>query len=87
MKQPKRYLVLDSFEWRLAIAGMNGFRSHPIRAGKPAEDANTLLFKPLKAKSIRRFRRNLLQRRTSCAANICGTITLKSSMGCSSMAA
>ena len=54
MKREKRYLVLDSFEWRLAIAGMNCFRNNLLRAGKPTEDVNALLLKLINAKSKRR---------------------------------
>lgn len=57
MKREKRYLVLDSFDWRLAIEGMNNFRSCLIQSGMPTEDVNALLIKLMKAKSKRRPRR------------------------------
>lgn len=56
MKREKRYLVLDSFEWRLAIVGMNHFRNNLLRAGKATEDVDTLLIKLMKAKAKRRPR-------------------------------
>ena len=57
LKREKRFLVLDSYEWRLAIEGMNNFRSHLIQAGMPTEDVNALLIKLMKAKANRRLRR------------------------------
>ena len=57
MKREKRYLALSSFEWRLAIEGMNYFLSHLIQAGMPTEDVNALLIKLMKAKAKRRLRR------------------------------
>ncbi len=57
LKREKRFLVLDSYEWRLAIEGMNNFRSHLIQAGMPTEDVNALLIKLMKAKAKRRLRR------------------------------
>lgn len=54
MKREKRYLVLDSSEWRLAIVGMNYFRNNLLRAGKPTEDVDTLLLKLINAKAKRR---------------------------------
>lgn len=60
MKREKRYLVLDSCEWRLAIAGMNSFRNHLIQTRKPTEDMDALLLKLLKAKSKRRPYRNTM---------------------------
>ncbi len=54
MKREKRYLVLDLFEWRLAIAGMNHFRNNLLRAGKPTEDVDALLLKLINAKAKRR---------------------------------
>ena len=49
MKKEKRYLYLDSFEHRLAVAGMNRFRNQLIQTGKPTEDVDALLLKLLKA--------------------------------------
>ena len=54
MKREKRYLVLDSLEWRLAIVGMNHFRNNLLRAGKPTEDVDALLLKLINAKAKRR---------------------------------
>ena len=54
MKREKRYLALDLFEWRLAIAGMNHFRNKLIRTGKPTEDVDTLFLKLINAKAKRR---------------------------------
>ena len=47
---------MDSFEWRLAIAGMNGFHNHLIQTGKPTEDVDALLLKLMKAKTKRKPR-------------------------------
>ena len=49
MKKEKRYLHLDSFEHRLAVAGINHFRNQLIHTGKPTEDVDALLLKLLKA--------------------------------------
>ena len=54
MKREKRYLVLDSSEWRLAIVGMNHFRNNLLRTGKPAEDVDALLLRLINAKAKRR---------------------------------
>ena len=54
MKREKRYLVLDSFDWRLAIAGMNHFRNNLLRTGKPTEDVDALLLKLINSKAKRR---------------------------------
>lgn len=53
MKQEKRYLYLDSFEHRLAVAGMNHFRNHLIQTGKPTEDVDALLLRLLRAPTRR----------------------------------
>ena len=50
IKQPKRYVVLDDFEWRLLVAYLNTVRSKYIDEGKPIEDVNVLLFKAMNAK-------------------------------------
>lgn len=50
MKKEKRYLYLDSFEHRLAVAAINYFRNQLIQTGKPTEDVDALLLKLLKAK-------------------------------------
>ena len=49
MRREKRYLYLDDFEYRLAVAGMNHFRNYLIQTGKPTEDVDALLLKLLKA--------------------------------------
>ena len=54
MKQKKRYLALDLFEWRLAIVGMNHFRNNLLRTGKPTEDVDVLLLKLINVKAKRR---------------------------------
>ena len=54
MRQEKHYLYLDDFEYRLAVVGMNNFRSHLIQAGMPTEDVSALLIKLMKAKAKRR---------------------------------
>ena len=53
MKREKRYLYLDEFEHRLAVAGINHFRNYLIQTGKPTEDVDALLLKLLKAKRKR----------------------------------
>lgn len=55
IKQPKRYVVLDDFEWRLLVACLNTARSKYIDEGKPIEDVNVLLIKAMNAK-IRKVR-------------------------------
>ena len=50
MKREKRYLYLDDFEYRLAVAAINYFRNQLIQTGKPTEDVDALLLKLLKAK-------------------------------------
>ena len=50
LKREKRYLYLDDFEYRLAVAGINHFRNQLIQTGKPTEDVDALLLKLLKAK-------------------------------------
>ena len=50
MKKEKRYLYLDDFEHRLAVAAINYFRNQLIQTGKPTEDVDALLLKLLKAK-------------------------------------
>ena len=54
MKREKRYLYLDDFEHRLAVAGINHFRNYLIQTGKPTEDVDALLLKLLKAKRSKR---------------------------------
>ena len=49
MKREKRYLYLDDFEYRLAVAAINYFRNQLIQTGKPTEDVDALMLKLLKA--------------------------------------
>ena len=49
MKKEIRYLYLDSFEHRLAVAAINYFRNQLIQTGKPTVDVDALLLKLLKA--------------------------------------
>ena len=49
MKRDKRYLYLDDFEHRLAVAGINHFRNYLIQTENPTEDVDALLLKLLKA--------------------------------------
>jgi hypothetical protein len=49
LKREKRYLYLDDFEYRLAVAAINYFRNQLIQTGKPTEDVDALLLKLLKA--------------------------------------
>ena len=53
LKQDKRYLNLNDFEYRLAILGMNHFRNYLLQTGKPTEDVDVLLLKLIKAKRKR----------------------------------
>ena len=53
MTRDKRYIYLDDFEYRLAVAGINHFRNYLIQAGKPTEDVDALLLKLLRAKRKR----------------------------------
>lgn len=53
LKREKRYLFLDCFEHRLAVAGMNHFRNHLLRDGKPTEDVDSLLLRLLNAPTRR----------------------------------
>ena len=50
MRREKRWLYLDDFEYRLAVAAINYFRNQLIQTGKPTEDVDALLLKLLKAK-------------------------------------
>ena len=53
MKRENRYVFLDSFEHRLAVAASNYFRNKLIQTGKPTEDVDALLLKLWKAKRKR----------------------------------
>ena len=57
MKREKRWLYLNDFEHRLAVAGMNHFRNYLLQTGKPTEDVDALLLKLLKTKK-KRIRNN-----------------------------
>ena len=53
MKRERRYLTLDSFEWRLTVAGLNEFRTMLLQTGKPTEDVDELLLKIIDAPTRR----------------------------------
>ena len=52
-KRESRCLTLDSFEWRLTVAGLNGFRTMLLQAGKPTEDVGEILLKIIDAPTKR----------------------------------
>lgn len=49
MKEIKRRLVLDDFEYRLMVGCVNKARTMFIDEGKPIEDVSTLLIKIIDA--------------------------------------
>lgn len=49
MKQPKRYICLDDFEWRVAVNGLNEFRAQLIREGKEHSPVDEVLLKLIDA--------------------------------------
>ena len=53
MKRERQYLALDSFEWRLTVAGLNEFRTMLLQTGKPTEDVDELLLKIIDAPTRR----------------------------------
>ncbi len=57
MRREKRYIYMDSAEYRLAIVGMNHFRNDLIQTGKPTEAVDALLIKLWKAKVKHRNRK------------------------------
>ena len=49
MKQPKRHIYLDDFEWRVAINGLNEFRNQLIREGREHSPVDEVLLKLIDA--------------------------------------
>ena len=49
VKQPKRYNVLDDFEWRALIKGVNEYRKQVIDENGCVEVVNDLLLKIIDA--------------------------------------
>ena len=49
INQPKRYIVLDDFEWRVLVKGFNEFRKQAIDNDGPVEVINELLIKIIDA--------------------------------------
>lgn len=49
MKQPKRHIYLDDFEWRVAINGLNEFRNQLIREGREHGPVDEVLLKLIDA--------------------------------------
>ena len=45
IKQPKRYVVLDDFEWRTLVKGINEYRKQVIDEDGCVEVVNVLLIK------------------------------------------
>ncbi len=45
IKQPKRYIVLDDFEWRALVKGINEYRKQVIDENGCVEVINELLLK------------------------------------------
>ena len=50
MRDQKRFLELNDFEWQLLVRCINKARSKYIDEGKPIDDVNILLVKAMKAK-------------------------------------
>ncbi len=48
-KQPKRHIVLDDFEWRALVKGINEYRKQVIDEDGCVEDENELLLKIINA--------------------------------------
>lgn len=48
-KQPKRHIVLDNFEWRALVKGINEYRKQVIDEDGCVEDENELLLKIINA--------------------------------------
>lgn len=53
MKQPKRHIYLDDYEWHVVINGMNEFRNQLIREGRNADPVSEVLLKTLDAPTKR----------------------------------
>jgi hypothetical protein len=49
IKQPKRYFVLDDFEWRALVKGINEYRKQIIDEDGCVEVVNELLIKIIDA--------------------------------------
>ena len=49
VKQPKRHIVLDDFEWRALVKGINEYRKQVIDEGGCVEVVNELLLKIIDA--------------------------------------
>ena len=49
VKQPKRYIILDDFEWRALIKGVNEYRKQVIDENGCVEVVNDLLLKIIDA--------------------------------------
>ena len=49
IKQPKRYIVLDDFEWRALVKGINEYRKQVIDEDGCVEVMNKLLLKIIDA--------------------------------------
>ena len=53
VKQPKRHIYLDDFEWRALIKGVNEYRKQVINENGCVEVVNDLLQKIVKAPTKR----------------------------------
>ena len=49
IKQPKRHIVLDDFEWRALVKGINEYRKQVIDENGCVEVVNKLLLKIINA--------------------------------------
>lgn len=49
MKQPKRHIYLNDFEWHVAVNGLNKFRAQLIREGKEHGPVDEVLLKLIEA--------------------------------------
>ena len=49
IKQPKRYIVLDDFEWRALVKGINEYRKQIIDEDGCVEVVNELIIKIIDA--------------------------------------
>ena len=53
IKQPKRHIVLDDFEWRALVKGINEYRKQVIDEDGSVEVVNELLLKIIDAPTKR----------------------------------
>ena len=53
IKQPKRHIILDDFEWRALVKGINEYRKQVIIENGCVEVVNELLVKIVKAPTKR----------------------------------